>query len=171
LLHEGFDAPLEGAAVLQEVARASNALLVEVVVDVAWASELVRGRCGGPIFLAWSPFAPWARASTFGWCRVPSVGEVARVAAVPVVVVPPGEGYRDLIWGVAEQTTCIAVFSLATRVTLESRVSRIVIFIDSVSARSLDGVLAISPIIDDFHQATHGFRLQATELLSEISPE
>jgi hypothetical protein len=86
-------------------------------------------------------------------------------------VVSPGESPRDLVRRVDELAACVAVLSLATRGALESRVSRVVVFLDCVPAGPLDCVFAISPIIDDFHQAANGFRLQTAELLPEIASE
>ena len=168
-MHEGFYAPLEGAAVFQEVARASNALPVEVVVDVAWASELISGGCRGPIFLARSPFAPWARASSFGWCGVPSIGEVARVAAIPIVIVPPRESHCDLIRRITEQAAYIAVLPLATRVALESRGSSSSSTPSPLGPWTASSPSAQSLTISIKRPTDFGFRRPSSSLRSHLS--
>ena len=171
LLHKSFYAPLEDAAVLQEVAGTSDSLPVEVAMDVTWARKLVGSPCRRSFLLAWLPLAPRTRAFAFGSPRVSSAGEGASVAGIAVDVISPREGSRDLVRGVDGQATHVAILSLATRGAFESQISRIVVFIECVPSRPVNGVFAVSLVVDDFHQAADSFQLQTAKLLPEIAPE
>ena len=129
--------------------------------DIARCCQIFSG-CGGVIFF-WLPVAPWAWPSCVGCWQIPSGLGCSRVT---VATVPARISCCYLV-RVHEEPPHILVFALLGKPSA----LRLVIIIESVTARSLDRILTISLVVDQLHQTAECFWLQTPKLFTKITPE
>ena len=120
------------------MARPSDAILIEETVSVAWGHQVFNG-CYGIVFLR-LPIASRALPSSVGSWRVPPRLGCSSVTAVAIST---WIGCCNLI-RVHEESIQVVILALLA----EPRILLVIIVVECVASRSLDGIFTIGPVVD-----------------------